>query len=962
MLNKKQQPMTRLNKQLRGWIWVLTIGFILFSSHLSGQGWEFIEEDNTEVPSDIIAPSQGGYLSIGTNILTGTGPVLKLDRIDLEGNVIFSKQYNVVTPIGGSANAYSVNEYESTNDFLVTGAQIGYLKIRSNGELDWHFNVTNLNLPASDRVISSSIVNEVEAFITTEGSNNSISNVSLARIDANGILSWVRTFEEPYDIRPVSHITTNDGGCVILCEYEDGAEVGMAIIRTDSNGNELPTRKYPTFIVNRKTLTQGPSGAMYFIDNSTGNNRIYQIDSNLNETIWKVINQDVIFEASELLVDIDGNFVLTGHRVEDNLSKPTLMKMDGNGNDIWTNLHQVEDGATIISTTIDKDNQIVSAGQYLLDQPGIFATAYRISVDTNGDIFDNFITGNVYSDRNNLCEFDGDDFPLPNWLIKAEGELDYYGVTDELGNYTIPVPVGTYTVSISSPSVYYEPCVDSYNIEATDTPTSFVLDFGMEPIEECPSLQVEVSVPFLRFCNEQVYYVDYCNYGTEAASDVIVEVVLDPLLTFVSGNPITPIFQSNNTFSFNVPGTLDVGECGQFTFTTQLTCEEDYVGSTVCVDASIFPLCEEPTLPTPHLVVNGFCDGDSIQFDIINIGGTELLTERNWIVIEDNIILNFGTVVGLASQESVSIRIAADDGATYNLLIEQVLPFVPNQLGDPFASGVVEGCVGFPSEPYTYNNYLDDDGVLNTAEECNEIISSFDPNDKQVIPNGVGDEHFTLPNVSMEYKVRFQNTGTDTAFLVVIRDTISEHLDLTTFVPGASSHPYRYEILNNGYLKFTFENILLPDSTTNEPASNGFVKYTIRQQRDLEPGTVITNCAGIYFDFNSPVITNCTWNTIQPFENWVVDSEDFIDTESNVKVFPNPFDKYVNFEIESDAIELLYNEKNFILYNANGQVIANKNFTQNTYQFDRKELPPGMYFYEMRQDGNTFSAGKLIIQ
>jgi len=299
-----------------------------------------------------------------------------------------------------------------------------------------------------------------------------------------------------------------------------------------------------------------------------------------------------------------------------------------------------------------------------------------------------------------------------------------------------------------------------------------------------------------------------------------------------------------------------------------------------------------------------------------------------------------------------------------NFLIEQELPIIPNQLGDPFTTATVEGCIGFPSEPYTYDNFLDNDGEVWYAEECNEIVSSFDPNDKQVIPNGVDQEHhYILPNTSMEYKVRFQNTGTDTAFLVVIRDTISEFLDLTTFVPGASSHPYRYEILNEGYLKFTFDNIILPDSTTNEPASHGFIKYSIRQQPDVELGSIIENCAAIYFDFNSPVLTNCTWNTVQLFNSFVVSTDDLqIDEYISVNVYPNPFDENVNFEIKSERVEILHEEKTFFLYNPDGKLIRRENFTQSTYQFQKNDLPKGMYFYKILQNDNPFNSGKLIIQ
>ena len=115
----------------------------------------------------------------------------------------------------------------------------------------------------------------------------------------------------------------------------------------------------------------------------------------------------------------------------------------------------------------------------------------------------------------------------------------------------------------------------------------------------------------------------------------------------------------------------------------------------------------------------------------------------------------------------------------------------------------------------------------------------------------------------MEYLIRFQNTGTDTAFLVVIRDTISPFLDPATVRPGASSHPYTWSLMNNGSLKFTFENIMLPDSNINEAASHGFIKFKIQQQPENLPGTTIHNQAGIYFDYNAPVITNQTTHKIQ---------------------------------------------------------------------------------------------------
>ncbi|MBK9506828.1 MAG: T9SS type A sorting domain-containing protein [Bacteroidetes bacterium] len=61
---------------------------------------------------------------------------------------------------------------------------------------------------------------------------------------------------------------------------------------------------------------------------------------------------------------------------------------------------------------------------------------------------------------------------------------------------------------------------------------------------------------------------------------------------------------------------------------------------------------------------------------------------------------------------------------------------------------------------------------------------------------------------------------------------------------------------------FIFPDIYLADSTTDEPASHGFVVYTIKPKPGLDYNTLITNNAGIYFDFNEPVITNTVSNTV----------------------------------------------------------------------------------------------------
>jgi hypothetical protein len=144
----------------------------------------------------------------------------------------------------------------------------------------------------------------------------------------------------------------------------------------------------------------------------------------------------------------------------------------------------------------------------------------------------------------------------------------------------------------------------------------------------------------------------------------------------------------------------------------------------------------------------------------------------------------------------------------------------------------------------------------NTDTETQTVVGSCDPNEKLVTPEGV-----IFKTDTLRYQLNFQNVGTDTAFNIVVRDTLESNLDITTIESGASSHPYVLDITGRE-LSWTFANINLPDSTTSEPKSHGFVSFRVRPRSDAPDGADIQNRAGIYFDFNPPVITNAVHNRI----------------------------------------------------------------------------------------------------
>lgn len=143
-----------------------------------------------------------------------------------------------------------------------------------------------------------------------------------------------------------------------------------------------------------------------------------------------------------------------------------------------------------------------------------------------------------------------------------------------------------------------------------------------------------------------------------------------------------------------------------------------------------------------------------------------------------------------------------------------------------------------------------------------ELFCAYDPNDKSVFPEGLGNMGYIQNGTEMEYLIRFQNTGNDTAINVIIRDQLDSGLDWNSFYLMGSSHTLTSITVDNGHVEFEFEGIMLPDSTVDFLGSQGYVKFKINLQNNLEPGSIVDNSAEIYFDYNPPIITNTVVNAI----------------------------------------------------------------------------------------------------
>lgn len=231
-------------------------------------------------------------------------------------------------------------------------------------------------------------------------------------------------------------------------------------------------------------------------------------------------------------------------------------------------------------------------------------------------------------------------------------------------------------------------------------------------------------------------------------------------------------------------------------------------------------------------------------------------------------------------------------------------------------------------------------------------------NEKLAFPIGYAEEHYIDQNQALDYQINFQNTGTATAFKVVLKDTLSPLLDPSTLQVGAASHSFDYKLSGNGILEFTFDPIALPDSNANEAASHGFVKYHIQQQPNNPLELVILNRAGIYFDNNPVVITNYTMHTIgRPFFE-IVSVEYPEETPSKIFIYPNPVAAQAIIDLQGFPVQ----HGQFSLYNIAGQLLRQLDFEQSPFVFDKNGLGSGLYFFKIESGGRLMGNGKLMVR
>ena len=335
-------------------------------------------------------------------------------------------------------------------------------------------------------------------------------------------------------------------------------------------------------------------------------------------------------------------------------------------------------------------------------------------------------------------------------------------------------------------------------------------------------MNVQMTTPFLRRCFDNIYTINYVNKGTAIQTDATAELTLDTMLTFISATkPIRSRIGNKITFAL---GNIGVNQAGQFDVVVNVSCNS-VLGQTHC-SSIVIPktaTCDTVRDTIPTIIAQCTITCDSVSFLVKNNGSPTNPTFK-YTLIANATALDTGRIT-LTNTFNLKRK---TDGRTYRLELRNINN---NQL---IAARSIE-----PPQPPSVstgfvNQFATINRQINVAENCTANRGAFDPNEKSSMPTGIGTNHFVEQGSLMSYLVQFQNTGTDTAFTVIVRDTLSTLFNLNSLKLQSTSHPATWQLSPNDLLTVKFDNIKLVDSFTNEKRSHGFFNLsnpTKRQHR-----------------------------------------------------------------------------------------------------------------------------------
>jgi hypothetical protein len=958
--------------------YLCSILFLLSAGLASGQGWERVYGGSgQDVANGLALTPDGGYVITGSY---NADTRIYLLKTDANGELQWSKTFFgnplaagnrvIVTQDGG----YLVIGYIKGQG--LGGDNIYLLKTDAFGNQVWKQTYgTNLDDVGADLL---ELPNGDLALTGYQTSPNGKTDLAVIRTDNQGEVIWQKTFGQPNaDEKGMGIARAPNGDLLVVGEAQESisAEKDAYVLRVAvGDGTLIWAQNYGLTLPGGEPASEIPRALVataagdlvltgFTSSVSNGGGYIMKIAGDGNSTpLWTQV-----FPAADFY-DIangsGGKFFVSGYKSNNGLDDAYIVHVDADGAVIWeprVGKGGFDAGLSIVATP-DGGAAVAGRSEQFIG-PTVESKVYLVKTDANGLIFTSYLEGNIFHDTNLNCSRDANEGNQDNWILKIESAgFLRYAVAKSDGSFRLAVDTGSYDIRLITPNTYWKTCTETITVEVPNFYDTVEVAIPVQVASACPRNEVDIATPILRRCAENTYTVRYCNSGTITSTNTYIDVSLDPAMTFAGGSVFLQSL-GENVYRYNV-GSLQNGNCGSFTITAALNCDETIEGQTHCVTAHIYPdsFCNVSTgsWDGAIIVAQAVCENDSVKMFLLNVGSGNMTDPLGYVITEDVIMLtapgdpNFQFRLD-AGQDS-TVWATPADGKTYRIIAEQS----PGYPGLNIPTAAVEGCIAdtstLPISQGYYTMFPEGDADAFVETDCQESnATDYNPSySKRGHPKGYDVPRYVAPQTDLEFLIQFQNTGTDVVQQVVIVDTLSAALDPATVYPGAASHPYQFDIFGEGIVQFTLSNVNL---TPGSSAREGYVKFRVAQRPGLPCETQILNRAAVYFDYDAPQMSNQTLHTVCEFDTFIVVKTRAIHMpNADLRVYPNPAQDVLNFElkgVEAQAYALQ-------LYDIQGRLLLDQIFNQPTFRLLKHQIPAGILFYRLAADGKPVASGKIL--
>ncbi|MEK7253158.1 MAG: hypothetical protein AAB316_00305, partial [Bacteroidota bacterium] len=633
--------------------------FLMLLAPCFGQGWEksfgFSQNDALH---DLLSTADGGYLTAGyrQEISNNNDRDILLIKTDPDGIAQWTKTIgnNNDWEFGKSIRSTLDGGYVIGGTLLSDGISYGFItRTDADGDEIW------TAVSPQDSVEGRQAIATHDGGFALIGSilhptapgDPTDADLFLMKVNANGDFQWSKniggdSFDEGYALLEKPDMTFMLAGKTL--SYGAG-HYDVYVIWADAMGTVIWEDAYGTpnaesgfsiaacadgnFIIAGKSEGLTPESEDIFL---------LKINAFGNQQWAHALPKPDLQFARSVRETSGGGFILAGeaqaaagaHR------QVLLVKTDAAGNEIWERQFGgvIGDGANAV---VEASNGGFAVAGFTYSFGAGVSDGYLLCTDATGISLSCLVRGNVHSNLNNTCQPENVGQDIPGYLVEIAGAQSFFGTTDAAGNFSVPVPEGSYEVRMVNPSPYWAPCSDSINVSLSGAFDTATVNFSLLAQAYCPLMQVDISTLGLRRCFPSAYHVSYKNLGSTVADPALVEIEFDPYLQVDSASISWASTSGSNSFYFNV-GTVQPFESGSFDVYLTVDCDSTVLGQTHCSEAHILPdsLClpPDPNWDGASIEVSATCEGDSVRFTLDNIGFGNMAQPLDFLVIEDVLV------------------------------------------------------------------------------------------------------------------------------------------------------------------------------------------------------------------------------------------------------------------------------------------------------------------------------------